>query len=103
MIASVGFPQIANQVGWMTAEIGRQPWVVYGLLRTHEGISSTIVASQVMRSIVMFLVIYLLLLALFLYLLDHKIKHGPDPVESPRLEKQPIYRDPFQSETGGGV
>ncbi len=101
IIASVGFPQIANQVGWMTAEIGRQPWIVYGLLRTHEGVSSSIVASQVFRSIILFIVIYLLLLFLFLYLLDHKIKQGPDAVENPRLEKQPIYRNPFKSSPGG--
>ncbi len=101
MIFSVGFPQIANQVGWMTAEIGRQPWIVYGLLRTHEGVSSSIVASQVLRSIIMFIIIYLLLLFLFLYLLDHKIKQGPDTAESPRLEKQSIYRNPFESSSGG--
>lgn len=101
MIVSVGFPQIANQVGWMTAEIGRQPWIVHGLLRTHEGVSSTIVASQVFKSIIMFIVIYLLLLFLFLYLLDHKIKQGPDAVEKARNEKQPLYRNPFKSSSGG--
>ena len=38
LVPSVFLPQIANQLGWMTAEIGRQPWIVYGLLRTSEGL-----------------------------------------------------------------
>ena len=81
LIISVIFPQIANQTGWMTAEIGRQPWVVYGLLRTVKGVSPTIVSSQVVMSIIMFIVIYALLLFLFLFLLDRKIKHGPTEEE----------------------
>lgn len=83
LIGSVFFPQIANQVGWMTAEIGRQPWLVYGLMRTSEGVSPYVNASQVMGSIWMFILIYLLLFSLFIFLLNHKIKLGPekdDPV-----------------------
>lgn len=82
MIISVGFPQLANQAGWMTAEIGRQPWIVYGVLKTHEGVSPTIHAPQVMMSILMFIVIYILLLILFLFLLDRKIKHGPEETDA---------------------
>lgn len=78
LVISVIFPQIANQVGWMTAEIGRQPWIVYGLLRTPQGVSQSINASQVLGSILMFIVIYILLFALFLFLLDRKIKQGPE-------------------------
>ncbi len=76
MFAVLG-PQIANQAGWMTAEIGRQPWIVYGILRTHEGVSRVVPAAQVLTSIILFAGVYLLLFALFIYLLDHKIKHGP--------------------------
>jgi cytochrome d ubiquinol oxidase subunit I len=101
MILSVIFPQIANQAGWMTAEIGRQPWVVYGLLRTYEGVSSSIVASQVFKSIIMFIVIYLLLLALFLYLLDHKIKQGPNLDENSKREKEPVYRNLLKTQLRG--
>jgi cytochrome bd ubiquinol oxidase subunit I len=78
LMLSVLFPQIANQTGWMTAEIGRQPWIVYKLLRTPQGVSTNIVDRQVFMSITMFLIIYILLFALFLFLLDRKIKHGPD-------------------------
>src|SRR6185437_11356606 len=42
LVLSVIFPQIANQTGWMTAEIGRQPWIVYGLLRTPQGVSKVL-------------------------------------------------------------
>jgi cytochrome d ubiquinol oxidase subunit I len=70
-------PQIANQTGWFAAEMGRQPWVVYGLLRTSDALSKTVTANQVVFSLVMFTVVYTLLLVLFLYLLNKKIQHGP--------------------------
>lgn len=92
MVLSVGFPLVANQVGWATAEMGRQPWLVWGLLRTEQGVSSNIVASQVYASIIMFVVIYTLLLILFLYLLNHKIQHGPDQVGKPRAEDEPLFQ-----------
>jgi cytochrome d ubiquinol oxidase subunit I len=75
-------PQIANQVGWMTAEVGRQPWIVYGLLRTSDGLSKAVKAHMVMTSLIMFTLIYILLLVLFIYLLDHKIKQGPEGIEN---------------------
>ncbi len=77
VIAVLG-PQIANQVGWFAAEVGRQPWIVYGLLRTSEGLSKSVKAHMVLSSLIMFAVIYLLLFVLFVYLLDQKIKHGPE-------------------------
>jgi len=71
-------PQLANQFGWYTAEMGRQPWVVYGLLRTSDALSKVVTANQVVFSLIMFTLIYTLLFALFLYLLNKKIKAGPD-------------------------
>ncbi|MBS0604395.1 MAG: cytochrome ubiquinol oxidase subunit I [Verrucomicrobia bacterium] len=100
MIVSVIFPQIANEAGWMTAEIGRQPWIVYGLLKTYEGVSPTINAPQVMMSIIMFIVIYILLFVLFLFLLDRKIKHGPEE-EAETAEAAPVYRNPLKPSKGG--
>ena len=70
-------PQIANQVGWFAAEMGRQPWVVYGLLRTSEAFSQAVSANQIVFSLVLFLLVYSLLFVLFVYLLNKKIKHGP--------------------------
>lgn len=74
-------PQLANQLGWMTAEIGRQPWIVYGLLRTSEGVSRSVGSGQVLTSIILFSLVYLLLFALFIYLLDQKIKVGPSEIK----------------------
>jgi cytochrome d ubiquinol oxidase subunit I len=101
LIFSVGFPQIANQTGWMTAEIGRQPWIVWKLMRTTHGVSPSITAPQVMMSILMFIVIYTLLFALFIFLLDRKIKHGPVEEEEGPGEKELVYRDVYREVKGG--
>lgn len=78
---AVLLPQIANQCGWFTAEMGRQPWVVYGLLRTSDALSKTVTAHQVVFSLILFAFVYALLLVLFLYLLNKKIQHGPETVK----------------------
>jgi cytochrome d ubiquinol oxidase subunit I len=62
----------------MASEIGRQPWIVYGLMRTPEGISPNVDAGQILFSIILFTMVYVLLFALFIFLLDRKIKHGPE-------------------------
>ena len=74
---SVLLPQIANQVGWFSAEMGRQPWVVYGLLRTSKAFSLAVSANQVLFSLILFFMVYFVLFILFIYLLNKKIKHGP--------------------------
>jgi cytochrome d ubiquinol oxidase subunit I len=74
---SVLLPQIANQAGWFAAEMGRQPWIVYGHLRTSEGFSQEVSANQILFSLILFLIIYTLLFILFLYSMNKKIKHGP--------------------------
>lgn len=81
---SVILPQIANQVGWFAAEMGRQPWVVYGHLRTNEAFSQEVSSNQIVFSLIMFTVIYALLLVLFIYMVNKKIKHGPyDELKEP--------------------
>ena len=67
--------------GWWTAEIGRQPWVVYNVLATADGVSPTLSATDVVLSLGMFIVLYALLGVLFLYLLNRKIQDGPDELE----------------------
>lgn len=74
---AVLLPQIANQAGWFAAEMGRQPWVVYGLLKTSDALSRAVTANQVLFSLILFTVVYILLLALFLFMLNRKIQHGP--------------------------
>ncbi|MCE3234159.1 MAG: cydA, partial [Vampirovibrio sp.] len=76
-VFSVFLPQIANQTGWATAEVGRQPWIVYGLLKTAHGISPTVSANQILASILMFTTVYILLFILFIFLLNRKIQKGP--------------------------
>ena len=97
-VLSVLGPQIANQVGWITAEVGRQPWIVYGILRTSEGLSKAVEAEQVLFSLIMFGIIYLFLFILFIYLLNEKIKHGPEGVDelSSEYEHQKAIFDKHQ-------
>jgi len=78
---SVLGPQIANQTGWFAAEVGRQPWIVYGLLRTSEGLSAVVKADAVLTAIILFSLVYVLLFAVFVYLLNDKIQHGPDAAD----------------------
>lgn len=85
LVWAVILPQLGNQIGWFTAELGRQPWIVYKMLRTTDGLSKAVHAGQVATSLVLFILVYALLLGLFLYLLDRKIKNGPDD-ETPELD-----------------
>ena len=84
LVFAVLGPQFANQLGWWSAEVGRQPWIVYGLLRTSDGLSKVVRSEMVVTSLVLFTLVYMLLFALFVYLLNDKISHGPD--ESDLLE-----------------
>lgn len=91
-VFSVAFPYFANIAGWFTAEMGRQPWVVYNVMRTTDGLSKVISGGQVLGSIIMFIVIYSLLGSLFVFLLNQKIQHGPGDV----ITDQDVHRrDPF--------
>lgn len=68
----------ANQLGWIAAEVGRQPWIVYGLLRTSDALSKVVEANQVIGSIAMFTLIYLMLLAVWIFVVNNKIQAGPE-------------------------
>jgi cytochrome d ubiquinol oxidase subunit I len=76
---SFPFPFIANTAGWMTAELGRQPWVVYGVLRTKDAYSSNVSAGNALFTLIGFLGVYAVLAALFLFLVGRQIGRGPDP------------------------
>jgi cytochrome d ubiquinol oxidase subunit I len=92
-VFSVIGPFIANELGWIAAEVGRQPWIVYNLLRTGDAVSRNLGASQVLGSIIMFGVIYSLLFALWIYLLNDKIQKGPEPVS---LRGDASFRDALE-------
>ena len=72
------FPYIANTAGWMTAELGRQPWLIYGLMRTAEGSSANVSAGNTLFTLLGFLGMYALLSILFLFLVSREIEHGPE-------------------------
>jgi cytochrome d ubiquinol oxidase subunit I len=72
------FPYIANTAGWMTAELGRQPWLIYGLLRTADGSSPYVSSGNAMFTLLGFMGMYTLLSILFLFLVYREIEHGPE-------------------------
>lgn len=82
LVVSAIFPQIGNQAGWVTAEMGRYPWIVQDLLRISEGLSKAVVAEQVLGSIILFGIVYSFLFVLFIYLLNEKFKHGPADLDT---------------------
>jgi cytochrome d ubiquinol oxidase subunit I len=71
------FPFIANTAGWMTAELGRQPWLVYGLYRTSAGISDVVSAGNAIFTLIGFCGLYFVLGLLYLYLVGREVAHGP--------------------------
>ena len=79
LMISIPLPLAACQLGWMAAEVGRQPWIVYQLLRTSDAVSGAVPAGDVLFSIVLFSILYLLLGVLFVFLLVREIRHGPEP------------------------
>jgi cytochrome d ubiquinol oxidase subunit I len=82
------FPYIANTAGWLTAEVGRQPWLVYGLMRTDVGYSSNVSAGNGLFTLLGFMGLYALLAIFFLFLVHREIEHGPGL--RPNVEPQPI-------------
>jgi cytochrome bd ubiquinol oxidase subunit I len=72
------FPYIANTLGWMTAELARQPWMIYGLFRTSEGYSKIVSAGSAVFTLIGFVGLYFVLGLLFLYLVSREIYHGPE-------------------------
>ncbi len=90
LMLSFPFPYIANIAGWMTAEVGRQPWLVYGLLRTSDGYSKMVSAGNGLFTLLGFMGMYTALSFLFLFLIHREIERGPEPAFEVRL-KPPAY------------
>ncbi len=78
LLLSFPLPYIANTAGWMTAELGRQPWLVYGLMRTSEGYSNTVSASNGLFTLIGFMGLYTVLGLLFTVLIYREISNGPE-------------------------
>jgi len=94
MVLSVLGPQFANQLGWFSAEVGRQPWIVYGLLRTSDALSKVVKADAVLTSLILFTLIYALLFVLFIFLLNEKIQHGPETEKEKEIDKPHPFSPP---------
>jgi cytochrome d ubiquinol oxidase subunit I len=77
LMLSVPFPYIANTAGWITAEVGRQPWLAYGLYRTAEGYSRNVSSGNGLFTLIGFMGMYTVLAILFLFLVRREIEHGP--------------------------
>ena len=80
LILATPLPLVACQFGWVTAEVGRQPWIVYRLLRTSDAASTAVSAGEVWFSLILFSAIYLALLILYLFMLVREVQHGPQPL-----------------------
>ena len=77
LLLCLPLPYIANTAGWLTAELGRQPWLIYGLMRTSEGYSKYVGAGNGLFSLMGFMGMYAALSVLFLFLMNREIAHGP--------------------------
>ena len=77
---AIPLPILACQFGWIAAEVGRQPWIVYGELKTADAASVTVGAGEILFSMILFGLIYACLGCLWLFLLSKKVKHGPEPM-----------------------
>ncbi|UCG53838.1 MAG: cytochrome ubiquinol oxidase subunit I [Candidatus Latescibacterota bacterium] len=84
-------PFVSNHAGWIAAEVGRQPWIVYNLLRTSDAVSKAVRGEQVLVSIVLFTIVYLLLFFIWLTILNRKIKTGPED------ELTEVAHEPYRS------
>jgi cytochrome d ubiquinol oxidase subunit I len=85
LVLATPLPVAACQLGWITAEVGRQPWIVYRLLRTAEAASPSVSAGEILASLIGFGLIYLWLGTLWLYLMFRKIARGPEPLPAPSV------------------
>ena len=78
LMLAIPFPYIANTMGWTTAELGRQPWLIYGVMRTDQGQSLNVSAGNALFTLIGFMGMYALLSILFLFLVSREIDHGPE-------------------------
>jgi cytochrome d ubiquinol oxidase subunit I len=78
LMLAIPFPFIANTAGWLTAELGRQPWLAYGLMRTSEGVSPLVSSGNVLFTLIGFAGVYLIMGLLYIVLMVREVGHGPE-------------------------
>jgi cytochrome d ubiquinol oxidase subunit I len=81
MLYAIPLPYIAVQAGWAVTEVGRQPWIVYGVMKTAQA-ASPVAASQVGISLTAFIVVYGIIALFYLYLLRRTVLNGPEPARA---------------------
>ncbi len=80
LLFAIPLPIISNEMGWMAAEIGRQPWAIYNVLKTADAASVVVPAWQILATIIMFTVLYAILFTFFIKFLMALIKKGPEKI-----------------------
>jgi cytochrome d ubiquinol oxidase subunit I len=100
LLLAMPFPYIANTAGWMTAELGRQPWLIYGLMRTDQGASPHVTAGNTLFTLLGFMGMYTVLGILFLWLVQREIFEGPGPAQHPVAEAMAV---PGPGDAGVGL
>jgi cytochrome d ubiquinol oxidase subunit I len=86
LLLATPFPFIANVAGWLTAELGRQPWIVYGLLRTSDGVSPLLTSGNVLFTLIGFAGMYTVLSLVGLVVIFQEVVRGPDqPTDSQEM------------------
>ena len=87
LMLCVPLPYIANTAGWMTAELGRQPWLIYGIMRTAHGVSPKVGAGNAWFTLLGFMGMYSVLAILWMFLIYREIENGPTPEDLDRKEE----------------
>jgi cytochrome bd ubiquinol oxidase subunit I len=91
LVYAIPLPYLANQLGWIVSEVGRQPWIVYGVMRTSDAVSKAIALPQVIGSLVGFVLLYSLLGFVDIYLLVKFARKGPE--EGDLTAHEPVEQD----------
>ena len=99
-VVTIVLTEVATIAGWWTGEIGRQPWIVWNLLRTADAVSPVLRTEEVVLSLGMFVLLYALLFSLFLFLLNRKIQEGPHGLEAEELPEDlpDTFREVFRGQ-----
>jgi cytochrome d ubiquinol oxidase subunit I len=80
LILNIPLPVIACQLGWITTEVGRQPWIVYGVLKTSQAASINVSAQEVLFSLILFSALYFFIMAFYIFLIVSEVRRGPEPL-----------------------
>jgi cytochrome bd ubiquinol oxidase subunit I len=80
LVLNIPLPLIACQLGWITTEVGRQPWIIYGVLKTSQAASINVSAQEVLISLILFSFLYFIITAFYIFLIVSQVKRGPEPL-----------------------